>query len=259
MFRKIDWESQLGRRLKLRDLHVFLAVVQRGSMSKAAEHLGVSQAARARQRTLDPHATGILELCERGRGFSRPRSGHAKGMSENLLHSPSYQLARLGPFHFGIPALVPASPFRAILVEALADRLARPAMAARHRYPEEPDIEPSRAVLHRARPCLRAYDGYGGIASEKVGLKPGSVAFGGSRLRPVRAAPPRQLPRRPHSAGATARAFSTPFTRMAITAVATTKPSAMTAVIASTSPKPPWPCRSAIIDTAAPDTTKVRK
>jgi DNA-binding transcriptional LysR family regulator len=43
--RRIDWESQIGRRLKLRDLHVFFTVVQRGSMAKAAAHLGVSQPA----------------------------------------------------------------------------------------------------------------------------------------------------------------------------------------------------------------------
>ena len=43
MAQKIDWESQIGRRLKLRDLHVFSIVVQRGSMAKAAAHLGVSQ------------------------------------------------------------------------------------------------------------------------------------------------------------------------------------------------------------------------
>src|SRR5262247_3870529 len=39
---KIDWESQIGRRLRLRDLHVFSTVVQRGSMAKAAQILGVS-------------------------------------------------------------------------------------------------------------------------------------------------------------------------------------------------------------------------
>jgi len=42
MPRKIDWESQIGRRLKLRDLHVFSTVVQRGSMAKAARQVGVS-------------------------------------------------------------------------------------------------------------------------------------------------------------------------------------------------------------------------
>ena len=42
MRKKIDWERQLGRRLKLRDLHVFFAVAHRGSMAKAAVQLGVS-------------------------------------------------------------------------------------------------------------------------------------------------------------------------------------------------------------------------
>ena len=45
MAKKIDWESQIGRRLKLRDLHAFFTAVQRGSMSKAARQLGVSQPA----------------------------------------------------------------------------------------------------------------------------------------------------------------------------------------------------------------------
>jgi DNA-binding transcriptional LysR family regulator len=41
--KRIDWESHIGRRLRLRDLHVFLTVVQCGSMAKAAAELGVSQ------------------------------------------------------------------------------------------------------------------------------------------------------------------------------------------------------------------------
>jgi DNA-binding transcriptional LysR family regulator len=39
---KIDWESQIGRRLRFRDLHVFFTVVHCGSMAKAAAKLGVS-------------------------------------------------------------------------------------------------------------------------------------------------------------------------------------------------------------------------
>src|SRR5579871_451792 len=42
MPRKIDWERQIGRRLRFRDLHVFFTVVDRGSMAKAAAELGVS-------------------------------------------------------------------------------------------------------------------------------------------------------------------------------------------------------------------------
>jgi DNA-binding transcriptional LysR family regulator len=39
------WESRIGRRLKLRDLHILFAVVQWGSMAKAASHLAMSQPA----------------------------------------------------------------------------------------------------------------------------------------------------------------------------------------------------------------------
>src|SRR5437879_291058 len=42
MERKIDWASQVGHRFKIRDLHVFLTVVQHGSMAKAATQLRVS-------------------------------------------------------------------------------------------------------------------------------------------------------------------------------------------------------------------------
>src|SRR5215510_3322495 len=69
MPRRIDWESQVGRRLKLRDLHVFFMTVQRGSMAKAAQQLGVSQPAVSEiiadlenalgVRLLDRHPQGI--------------------------------------------------------------------------------------------------------------------------------------------------------------------------------------------------------
>ncbi|MFZ0851695.1 MAG: LysR family transcriptional regulator [Hyphomicrobiaceae bacterium] len=36
-----DGDRQIGRRLKLRDLHVFLTVARRGSTAKAAAELGV--------------------------------------------------------------------------------------------------------------------------------------------------------------------------------------------------------------------------
>jgi len=38
-----DWENRIGRRVRLRDLHILSAVVQWGSMAKAASHLAMSQ------------------------------------------------------------------------------------------------------------------------------------------------------------------------------------------------------------------------
>lgn len=41
----IDWETRIGRRIGMRDLHVFVTVVQCGSMAKAAQQLNVTQPA----------------------------------------------------------------------------------------------------------------------------------------------------------------------------------------------------------------------
>jgi DNA-binding transcriptional LysR family regulator len=38
-----DWEARIGRRVRLRDLHILSAVVRSGSMAKAASHLSMSQ------------------------------------------------------------------------------------------------------------------------------------------------------------------------------------------------------------------------
>src|SRR6266481_4057647 len=69
MVRKIDWESQIGRRLRLRDLHVFSTVVQRGSMAKAAQHLGVSQPAISEVIADLEHALGVRLLDRSAQGI----------------------------------------------------------------------------------------------------------------------------------------------------------------------------------------------
>lgn len=43
--KNVDWESRIGRRLRLRDLHVLFTVVQSGSMARAAAALGITQPA----------------------------------------------------------------------------------------------------------------------------------------------------------------------------------------------------------------------
>jgi DNA-binding transcriptional LysR family regulator len=68
MLRKIDWESQIGRRLKLRDLHVFLTVVQCRSMAKAAQQLGVSHPAVSEVIADLEHALGVRLVDRSTRG-----------------------------------------------------------------------------------------------------------------------------------------------------------------------------------------------
>src|SRR5436309_2199634 len=39
----MDWSDRIGRRVRLRDLHILLAVTQCGSMGRAAVERGISQ------------------------------------------------------------------------------------------------------------------------------------------------------------------------------------------------------------------------
>jgi DNA-binding transcriptional LysR family regulator len=39
----MDWSDRIGRRIKLRDLHILQTVAQQGSMARAARHLAISQ------------------------------------------------------------------------------------------------------------------------------------------------------------------------------------------------------------------------
>jgi DNA-binding transcriptional LysR family regulator len=77
MLRKIDWESQIGRRLRLRDLHVFETVIQRGSMAKAAIQLGVSQPAVSEVIADLEHALGVRLLDRSAKGVEPTIYGDA--------------------------------------------------------------------------------------------------------------------------------------------------------------------------------------
>jgi DNA-binding transcriptional LysR family regulator len=77
MLRKIDWESQIGRRLKLRDLHVFSTVVQSGSMAKAARQLGVSHPSVSEVIADLEHALGVRLLDRSAQGIEPTIYGDA--------------------------------------------------------------------------------------------------------------------------------------------------------------------------------------
>src|SRR5262245_30189827 len=58
----MPWDERIGRRIKLRDLHILLAVVQAGSMAKASARLGVSQPAVSKAIAEMEHALGVPVL-----------------------------------------------------------------------------------------------------------------------------------------------------------------------------------------------------
>jgi DNA-binding transcriptional LysR family regulator len=67
----VEWADRIGRRLKLRDLHVLMTVVQRGSMAKAAAELAVSQPAVSKAIADMEHTLG-LRLLDRSRNGIEP-------------------------------------------------------------------------------------------------------------------------------------------------------------------------------------------
>jgi DNA-binding transcriptional LysR family regulator len=61
----MQWSDRIGRRLKLRDLHILLAVAKSGSMGKAAADLAISQPSVSKAIADVEHAIG-LRLLDRG-------------------------------------------------------------------------------------------------------------------------------------------------------------------------------------------------
>jgi len=67
----MNWEERIGRRLKLRDVHILLAVVEWGSMAKAAERLSISQPVISKTIADLEHTLGV-RLLDRNRLGAEP-------------------------------------------------------------------------------------------------------------------------------------------------------------------------------------------
>jgi len=72
-----DWESRIGRRLRLRDLHIFFAVVECGSMARAGAFLRVSQPAVSKAIGDLEAAVGVRLLDRSPRGVEPTVYGNA--------------------------------------------------------------------------------------------------------------------------------------------------------------------------------------
>jgi DNA-binding transcriptional LysR family regulator len=118
----MDWADRIGRRIRLRDLHIVLAVAERGSMAKAAEHLGISHPVVSKTisdleqtvgvRLFDRNSQGV-ELTTYGRAllkcgvtvFDEMRQGLKQ--IEFLAHPDSGELA-IGCSDITMASLLPA-------------------------------------------------------------------------------------------------------------------------------------------------------
>jgi DNA-binding transcriptional LysR family regulator len=73
----MDWTDRIGRRVKLRDLHILLAVAKSGSMGKAAADLAVSQPVISKAISDLEHALGVRLLERSPQGIEPTMYGRA--------------------------------------------------------------------------------------------------------------------------------------------------------------------------------------
>ena len=115
------WDTRIGKRLRLRDLHVLLTVAQHRSMAKAAQHLAVSQPAVSKAISDLEHTLGV-QLLDRGpRGVEPTLYGSAlirrgltvfdelrQGVGEiGFMADPTVGEVRVGCFEWVLATLMP--------------------------------------------------------------------------------------------------------------------------------------------------------
>src|SRR6187397_1850564 len=77
MPKSVNWHSRIGRRVRLRDLHILFAVIQHGSTVKAGGHLGMSQSAVSQAIAAPEYALQVPLLDRRPRGVKPTMYGIA--------------------------------------------------------------------------------------------------------------------------------------------------------------------------------------
>jgi DNA-binding transcriptional LysR family regulator len=73
----MDWADRIGRRIRLRDLHIVLAVAERGSMAKAATHLAISHPVVSKTISDLEHALGVRLFDRSSQGVELTAYGQA--------------------------------------------------------------------------------------------------------------------------------------------------------------------------------------
>jgi DNA-binding transcriptional LysR family regulator len=118
----VQWSDRIGSRLKLRDLHILLAVVQAGSMSRAADRLAVSHPVVSKTIANLEHVLGVRLLDRTAQGTEPTAYGRAllacgtivfdemrRGMQEiAFLSDPTVGDVRIGTAAPYVDGLIPA-------------------------------------------------------------------------------------------------------------------------------------------------------
>ena len=118
----MDWADRIGRRIKLRDLHIMLAVAKAGSMGKAAKELAVSQPVVSKAIVELEYVLGVPLLDRTPQGVEPTAHGRAllkcglavfddlrQGVKElDFLSDPTAGELRIGCTEAGATGFVPA-------------------------------------------------------------------------------------------------------------------------------------------------------
>jgi DNA-binding transcriptional LysR family regulator len=73
----MDWADRIGRRIRLRDLHIVLAVAEHGSMAKAAVHLAISHPVVSKTISDLEHTLGVRLFDRNSQGVELTTYGRA--------------------------------------------------------------------------------------------------------------------------------------------------------------------------------------
>ena len=143
MPRKLDADSQIGRRLRLRDLHLFFTVVQWGSMAKAAAQLGMSQPAVSAVVANLEHALGV-KLFDRhpqgvvptpyGQALLRRGTAAFDELKQGIRDIEGIADPSAGEVHVGCPESIAASILPAI-IDQVVERHPRSRCTSRRSVP----------------------------------------------------------------------------------------------------------------------------
>jgi DNA-binding transcriptional LysR family regulator len=125
----MKWDDRIGRRLKLHDLHVFIAVAELSNMRKAAERLAISQPSVSKAiadiehvlgvRLLDRNAQGV-ELTSYGRALVRRAMGAFDELRQGVKDIEGLADPTVGEVRIGCPEAIAAG-----LLPAVADSFSR--------------------------------------------------------------------------------------------------------------------------------------
>jgi len=73
----MDWADRIGRRIRLRDLHILLAVAEWGSMAKASAHLAISHPVVSKTISDLEHTVGVRLFDRNSQGVELTTYGRA--------------------------------------------------------------------------------------------------------------------------------------------------------------------------------------